>query len=189
MNTNKKFLPSSKIHVNDMDFSFSKEVRKRSGVDFNACYHCLSCSGGCNFSEIMDYLPNRVIRLVQLGLKNEALACSSIWVCVGCDTCGIQCPNSVDISTLMSTLSQMSLEMSNAKGRMPEPEIYKFHEEVMNSIKRYGRTHKLEIMLRYKIRNRDWFGDTIVGTKMFLKNKIELFPSKVEKISEVRQLF
>ncbi len=189
MNTNKKGLQRAKIYGKDMDFSFPKEVKKQSGVDFNACYHCQSCSGGCNFSTIMDYMPNSVIRLVQLGLKDEALACSSIWICVGCDTCGIQCPNSIDISTLMSTLSQMSLEMSRTKSSMSEPEIYKFHEEVMNSIKSYGRTHKLEIMLRYKIRNRDWFGDTIVGTKMFLKNKIELLPSKVENISEVQQLF
>ncbi|MBR9984830.1 MAG: hypothetical protein KFF68_02860 [Desulfosarcina sp.] len=33
----------------------------------NLCLHCQSCSGGCPFTAAMDLLPNRVLRLIQLG--------------------------------------------------------------------------------------------------------------------------
>jgi len=173
------------ILLKDRITDFSEQVKKLSNIDFNQCYHCQSCSGGCPFSHIMDYLPNRVIRLIQFGQKEKALKCSSIWICVGCDTCAIQCPNAVDISSVMKALCRIAIE----EGYLSEPDIYDFHKEVLNSINRYGRTHKLEIMMRYKLRKRDWFGDMGVGTKMLLKRKLEFFPSRVDNMEEIKQLF
>jgi heterodisulfide reductase subunit C len=72
------------IRLNDLDLKFSREVKRLSGTDFYTCLQCRSCSGGCPFSVYMDYMPNGAMRLVQLGLKAEALACNTIWICVGC---------------------------------------------------------------------------------------------------------
>jgi heterodisulfide reductase subunit C len=165
---------------------FAKEVQKRSGVDFNLCYHCQSCSGGCPFSQDMDFLPNQVIRLVQLGIKREALGCSTIWFCVGCNTCSIQCPNGIDMSSVTHTLCQMALKDESI---VAEPDILKLHQEVLNTIQRYGRTHKLEVMLRYKLHKRDWFSDMGVGVKMLVKRKIEVLPSRVKQITEIEDFF
>jgi len=86
----------------------------------------------------------------------------------------------------MDTLRQMAIE----EGISPaEPDILGFHNEVLKSIERYGRTHKLEIMLRYKIRKRDWFSDIDVGLKMLAKRKLDLLPSKIDKIDGVKKLF
>lgn len=70
-----------------------------------------------------------------------------------------------------------------------EPDILKFHREVLNSVKRYGRTHKLEIMLRYKAYQRDWFGDFGVGLRMLAKRKLDLLPAKSPDIQVIRRLF
>lgn len=166
--------------------NFAKRVQQRSGVDFNLCYHCLSCACGCPFSDVMDFHPNRVIRLVQMGLKEEALRCSSIWICVGCNTCSVQCPNGIDISSINHTLCQMAIEENVA---VAEPDILAFHKEVLNTVQRYGRTHKLEIMMRYKLRKRDWFSDMGVGLKMFTKRKLELLPSRVRQVLEIKDFF
>lgn len=165
---------------------FAKDVRNRSGVNFNACYHCQSCSNGCPFADAMDYLPNRIIRLVQLGQKEAVLQCASIWVCVGCNTCSIQCPNSIDISALTHVLCQIAVE---ERSPVAEPDILKFHREVLNTIQRYGRTHKLEIMMRYKFHKQDWFSDMKVGFKMVAKRKLELLPSRVAHIKEIKDFF
>lgn len=179
--------PSAKIDKKiQLGSDFAREVKERSGTDFNLCYHCQSCACGCPFSEAMDFLPNRVIRLVQLGLKEEALQCSSIWFCVGCNTCSMQCPNGVDISAITHTLCQIAIE---AKETVAEPDILKFHREVLNTIHRYGRTHKLEIMLRYKLHKRDWFSDMGVGMKMFTKRKLELLPSRVKHMKDIKDFF
>lgn len=179
--------PSTRIETAIKPSSdFAKEVKERSGVDLNLCNHCQSCACGCPFSESMDFLPNRVIRLVQLGLKEEVLQCSSIWICVGCNTCSVQCPNGIDISAITHTLCQIAIE---AKETVAEPDILMFHREVLSTIQRYGRTHKLEIMLRYKMNKRDWFSDLGVGIKMFTKRKLELMPTRVQHIDDIKGFF
>jgi len=173
-------------NINRRDHSFVKEVTRRSGVDVNLCWHCQACAGGCPFVTAMDYPPNRVIRLAQLGLKKEALESSGIWICVGCNTCSVQCPQAIDIPAVNDALRQMAME-ENVK--IAEPNILHFHQEVLNSIQRYGRTHKFEIMLRYKLRQRDWFTDSTVGIKMFAKRKLELLPSRSKDMKTIKGLF
>ena len=87
---------------------------------------------------------------------------------------------------IMDTLRQMSLE---EQAEIAEPDILHFHKEVLDSIHRYGRTHKLEIMLRYKIKQRDFFSDMDVGLKMLAKRKLDLAQSKIKDIEKIRQFF
>lgn len=174
------------IRLSALDPKFSFEIKRLAGTDFNACLQCRSCSGGCPFSDYMDYMPNGVMRLVQLGLKQEALSCNTIWICVGCHTCSIQCPMAIDIPGVMDALRERAL----AEGvTVIEPDILAFHREVLNSIARYGRTHKLEIMLRYKLKMRDLFSDLDVGLRMLAKRKLDLTPSRIEQIATLQKVF
>ena len=174
------------IDISHRDTGFLAAVKRRSGVNIDLCWHCQSCAGGCPFVGAMDYPPNRVIRLVQLGMKKEALESSGIWICVGCNTCSIQCPNAIDIPAVNDALREIAIEEG---ATIAEPNILNFHQEVLNSIERYGRTHKFEIMLRYKLRRHDWFSDVAVGLKMFAKRKLELWPSRIKDMKTIRGLF
>ncbi len=53
--------------------ALSNEVIEQSGINFNACLQCRTCTNGCPFIDGMDYDPNAVIRMVQLGMKNRRL--------------------------------------------------------------------------------------------------------------------
>ena len=174
------------IDISHRDSGFLDSVKRRSGVNIDLCWHCQSCAGGCPFVSAMDYPPNRVIRLVQLGLQKEALESSGIWICVGCNTCSVQCPNAIDIPAVNDALREMAIE---AGVTIAEPDILNFHREVLHSIERYGRTHKFEIMLRYKMRRHDWFSDVAVGLKMFAKHKLELLPSRSRDMITIKRLF
>jgi len=136
--------------------------------------------------DAMKYRPNGVIRLVQLGFRREALESSDIWLCMGCNTCSTECPMAVDIAAVMSALRETAVEEG---ARIAEPGILNFHKEVLNSIKRYGRTHKLEIMMRHKLRQLELFSDIDIGLKMLSKRKLDLRPSKIRNISAVQKLF
>ncbi len=177
---------TANVNLNQTDSTFVREVIRRSGVDINQCWHCQTCAGGCPFVRAMDYPPNRVIRMVQLGLRAEALQSSGIWICVGCNTCSIQCPNCIDIPAVNDALRQMAMAEGVA---VAEPNILHFHQAVLQSIQRHGRTHKLEVMMRYKLKKHDWFTDMTVGLKMFAKRKLELLPSKSKNIADIRKLF
>jgi heterodisulfide reductase subunit C len=173
------------IDLSYRDTTFAAEVKRRSGVNIDLCWHCRSCAGGCPFVKAMDYPPNQVIRYVQLGQQKQALESSGIWICVGCNTCSIQCPNAIDIPAVNDALRQMAMQQNV----VAEPNILNFHRAVLQSIERYGRTHKLEVMLRYKLKKHDWFTDMAVGLKMFAKRKLELLPSRSTNIGDIRKLF
>ncbi len=152
----------------------------------NHCLHCRTCACGCPFLKGMDYHPHAVLRLLQYGLDQKALECKTIWVCVSCHTCSSQCPVGIDIAAVMNTLRLMALE----KGVQPgKPNILSFHQEVLRSLRNYGRAHKLGIMWHYKIHNQQWFQDVDVGLKMLVKRKLELRPSKVKDMEDLRSLF
>ncbi len=165
---------------------FPRSVSRRSGVNIDLCWHCKCCASGCTFSDAMDYHPNQMIRLAQFGMKEEALSASAIWICVSCNTCSIECPQGIDMASVMDAFRQMAIEEGAPIG---EPDILMFHREVINSIHRHGRTHKIEIMMRYKLRKRDWFSDMNLGMRMMAKRKLDLRPSRVHHLSRVRSIF
>ena len=166
--------------------SLVAEVIERSSADLNRCYHCRSCANGCPFVQAMDYTPNQVLRLVQFGMRQEVLTCKTIWVCVGCHTCSSQCPMGIDIADMMDALRLMAVEEGVAIGK---PNIIDFHEEVLRSLERYGRAHKLGIMLGYKRQTGRWLRDLDVGLKMLARRKLDLIPSRVRDVKEITDMF
>ncbi len=89
---------------------FVRKVALRSGQDLHKCYQCGKCSAGCPAAGSMDILPNQVIRLVQLGLENEALTAQTIWFCASCLTCAARCPQGVDVARVMESLREMAMD-------------------------------------------------------------------------------
>lgn len=172
--------------MNCCDKTFPKAIMEKSKTMLTRCYSCMTCSSGCQFQHIMDVKPHAIMRMVQMGMKEQALAASGPWLCVGCNTCSTNCPNAIDIPAVMDALRQMAIE---EKRVIPEPNVLNFHNAVLNSIKRYGRTHKLEIMMRYKLVQRDLFTDMNIGLRMLAKRKLDLTASKIRDLPEVKKLF
>lgn len=164
----------------------NEDLQHHSRTNFMRCLQCRSCSSSCPFYSAMDLGPHRVIRLLQLGQFQQAMESTTIWVCVGCDTCASICPMAIEIPSVMDVLRQYALE---AGVTIPMPEILNLHNEILGSVKRYGRTHKVEIMLRYKVKKRAWLEDMDVGIKMLSKRKLHLLPSKVQAVSEIKEIF
>jgi heterodisulfide reductase subunit D len=93
-----------------LDLSFEAEVAERSGEDLSRCYYCLKCTAGCPSAPAMPYGPAQMVRMVQLGLKDQLLESPSIWFCLHCETCGARCPNEISIARLTQALRQMAME-------------------------------------------------------------------------------
>jgi heterodisulfide reductase subunit C len=179
-------VPATGIFLQYEDRFLAREVQRLSGTNLRACFFCRSCGNGCPFVQAMDYPPYGIIRLVQLGLRYLALESHTIWICVGCHTCSVQCPMNIDIAAVMAAIRRMALE----EGAMvAEANILDFHREVLHSIKRYGRAHKLGIMMGYKTRVRQWFSDLDVGLKMLSRRKLDLRASRIKAMDEIQRLF
>ncbi|MCD4775668.1 MAG: 4Fe-4S dicluster domain-containing protein [Candidatus Aegiribacteria sp.] len=89
---------------------FKKRVNELSGQPVDACYQCGNCSSGCPLAQEMAILPNRIIRLVQLGQKDDIIHSNTIWICASCFQCTVRCPKGIDIQAVMDTLRQIALE-------------------------------------------------------------------------------
>lgn len=87
-----------------------RRVEEISGQNVLACYQCGKCSAGCPAASAMDLLPSQVIRLVQLGLVEEAMSCQTIWYCAACLTCAARCPKGVDLARVMEALRELVLD-------------------------------------------------------------------------------
>ena len=88
---------------------FVAKVEELSGQNLLVCYQCGKCSAGCPAVHEMDILPNQIIRLAQMGLKEDLLASKAIWVCASCMTCNVRCPKGINIAEIIEALRQILL--------------------------------------------------------------------------------
>jgi Fe-S oxidoreductase len=79
------------------------EVAQRSGQNLFACYQCGKCSAGCPFG----FSPQRLVRLLQLGQAEAALADETVHNCAGCFTCTADCPKGVDPVRIVRALRSL----------------------------------------------------------------------------------
>ena len=72
--------------------------------DWNACYHCGTCTAICPLSEEGFLFPRKKIRLMQMGLKNELESSVEPWLCYYCGECTETCPRDANPGELMMSL-------------------------------------------------------------------------------------
>ena len=89
---------------------FKQRVDELSGQHMDACYQCGNCSSGCPLAQEMDILPNRVIRLVQLGQSDDIINSCTIWICASCFQCTVRCPKGIDIQAVMDAVRQIAMD-------------------------------------------------------------------------------
>lgn len=167
--------------------TFLDEVNERiDGVPIQRCYHCRKCTAGCPMAFVMEYNPNKVIKMIQMGMKDQVLGSSTIWLCASCETCITRCPNEVDIARMMDVLRQMALE--GGKGSK-EKSVLAFHEAFLSSIRSGGRLNEPLMMVNYKLKSGDLFSDMALGLDMFTKGKLSLFGPKTKDVASVRKIF
>ena len=172
--------------INVIDGSFAERVGLLSGQSLTECYQCIKCSAGCPVASAMDILPHQIIRMAQYGLKDIILSSRTIWICASCYTCGVRCPNGIDIAHVMDVLRQMSLNEGISPGEKNIPE---FHKAFLSSIEKTGRVYELGMLAHYKFKTGTFMQDIKLGTKMFLKGKFKLLPHKMRRLGDIRRMF
>jgi len=166
--------------------SFLDEVQRRSGTPVSACFQCHKCTSGCPVGPDADLLPSQVMRMIHLGLEDEALQSRSIWLCASCEACTTRCPMGIDIAAVMDTLRMLAIER---KTGLPNSRGKQFNSTFLGSVCRHGRVWELGMMAAYKLRTMDLFSDAEKVPQMLLKGKLSLLPNRSGNTDEVRQVF
>ena len=147
------------------------EIKENAGL----CYQCAKCSTGCPISDEMDMLPHQVIHLLSLGMGDRALDKNTIWICAGCYTCAVRCPNDINITAVMDDLRAQALE---AGLPCPNPEVLKFHRAFLNDVARRGRIHEMRMMGEYNMRILKPFKDALLAPRMILTRRLHILPPR-----------
>lgn len=167
------------------NLSFLKEIEDKSGEKISACYQCYKCTTGCPVARDMDIYPHRIIRHIILGDRERVLSSAAIWTCLQCTTCSVRCPNDIDIAGVFATLRKIAM----AENRSAEKDTWAFYQYFLDSVKKHGRLHELEAIMRYKVVKKNFFGDTKMGLGMFAKGRMGILPHNINDRKSVRNMF
>ena len=168
------------------DQAFAQKVKELSNSDLDRCYQCYTCTAGCPVAYAMDYYPHQIMRMVQLGVKERVLSCSTIWLCAACETCATRCPNEIELVNVMDTLREMALEEGV---EVKEKEIVSMHKTFLLLVKSWGRQHEISLLVLLKMKTKEFLKDMILGMRMFLKGKLKILPHKIKGVEEVKGIF
>lgn len=165
--------------------SLLRILEEETGQPLGRCYQCKKCSAGCPIAELADLQTSEVIRLIQLGQRDQLLASNRIWLCLSCHTCQARCPNGIDTAAVIDVLKQMA-------GREPtviaDSKIPAFYNSFLTSVQTLGRLYEVGMIGLYKYKTGTYTDDLALGWEMLKRGKLKLFPERVQGIKEVRQI-
>lgn len=163
--------------------NLAQRIQEELGENVYLCYQCVKCTSGCPVAEFFDWQPNQIMRAVQLGQEDIALASQTPWLCASCQTCSTRCPQGLDITAIMEFLTREVLR----RGLKPQiPEVKVFNEAFMREVRLWGRAYELGLMAEIKLRNRDLFSDMDLAVKFLQKNKLPFLPTPTHRPRKVK---
>lgn len=175
------------IKREQFDPSFSKLVEEAAGTDIYACYQCGMCSGGCPASFMMDYTPRQIMRMSQLGMKDDVLSSTTIWLCASCNTCYTRCPRDIDLPEVMATLKSRAIK-EGCTSKIKEGQI--LYKAMVEDMKKYGRVHEAGVFIKFarKAGITKLLKQMPLGVTMFRKGKLKLSPEKIKSQEQLKAL-
>lgn len=97
----------------DRPMTFADQVRAIPGGEhFDVCYSCGTCVSKCMIQQKLEpeYNPRRLLRLVNMDMREEAFASPTTWLCSACDLCYPACPQQIHISAVIGAVKQLAVE-------------------------------------------------------------------------------
>ena len=155
-------------NVTNAQFEAVERIGKEAGVDYDDCYQCGKCTAGCPMAHAMDYAPRQIIRLLQLGLVEEALAAKTPWICAHCMVCSARCPQGVDITATMLAVRRES----KRRGLKPARETDIFDDAFIGNVRSFGKSNEAILAAKYNLLSGHLMQDMLNAPKMAMRGMI-----------------
>lgn len=174
-----------KIILNEESQKWPQKISDLIEQNIAGCYQCGKCTAGCPLAFAMEIPPHEIIRLVQLGRKEETLNSHTIWLCASCQTCTSRCPKNIDIAGVMDALRIMAYRYGRVS---TEKEIALFHTLFLKTVERFGRINDLQFMGRYNLQTLRPFRDFWLGLKLWRKGRLRLTTPPIKNLKEFQEI-
>jgi heterodisulfide reductase subunit C len=105
------------LRITPENARFKYELKKIPGAEkLMLCFQCGTCTADCPVSRYNEsYRPRKILRMAQLGIKDQVLKSDTIWLCAASFTCVDHCPQDVDIAGILRALRNIAVK----EGAMP----------------------------------------------------------------------
>jgi ferredoxin len=85
-----------------LDPQLMYELKAYGAVGLEKCINCGNCTAICSLSSSDDRFPRHIVRLAQLGKRDELLGSKELWLCFNCGDCSETCPQQAEPANFMS---------------------------------------------------------------------------------------
>jgi len=99
-----------------VDEQLREEIASFGTDDLSVCINCGNCTAVCSLSGQDATFPRRIIRYLQLGLKDRVLASTEPWLCYYCGECSATCPRQVEPGEIMMATRRYLTAQYDATG-------------------------------------------------------------------------
>jgi heterodisulfide reductase subunit C len=167
---------------------FVKEVMKMpAGENVLDCIQCGLCAGTCPTRFAMDYSPMQLLKMIHLGMRDEVLSSSTIWICSSCYSCYSRCPRNINITSLMTSLKNLAMEENIVDKSKIKP---KFHKSFFEVVNKYGRLHEPALLTKILKKSdlKNLYHNAALGLRLFRKGKLRIRPAKIKKTDDLARL-
>jgi heterodisulfide reductase subunit C2 len=157
-------------------------------ADVRDCYQCGNCSASCPAAFTFDYMPNQMMRMLQVGMVDEVLNSKALQLCVQCLTCTGRCPRNIDIAGIFEDLKTVAA----AQGREVPEHAKTFNEAFMGAVARFGRLPELYMMGMFYLGTMNpkmAMGDVGLAVPMLTKGKMAIMPRRSKGAAEVGRIY
>jgi len=96
-------------------------IKAEVGDTFLECMQCGTCSAVCPLSQAFFYSPRRMLRQLALNLGTRQTLDQSVWDCVMCNECSVNCPRGIDIIEVMRAIREKNIENQKIPGHAQLP--------------------------------------------------------------------
>ncbi len=148
------------------------------------CYQCGKCTAGCPLSDVYDYQPNEIIRLIQLNKIDDIINSNSVYLCASCEICSSRCPQQVNIAAVMNHLRIKSWQYNVFKLK----EISNFYKIFLRIIEKLGKSFEPLLILTLNLLNKRFFNDMDLMPGILLRQKIRLIPELTKNRKEIARI-
>jgi len=92
-----------------VDAGLLTDIKRYGAADVSACFSCGTCTATCPLVTDDATFPRRLIRLAQVGLKDQLLASKELWTCYACGECSETCPTQAEPSEFMAAARRYAI--------------------------------------------------------------------------------
>jgi heterodisulfide reductase subunit C len=163
---------------------FTKEVLRLAGEEVRTCIQCGTCSSACPTASLMDNSIRKLVKLSLEGMKDEALASGSIWLCTSCLLCSVRCPRGIRPKVLVGALR----DIFEREGRKDKDQAYE--DLFMRQIKYTGRISEAQLSALYVLADPMSAVQAMeMGLELLPRGKITVEKDRIKGTDEVKKIF